>query len=431
MRMMGNKSRHAIVIGGGVIGGFVAYYLLEKGWSVTVVDKDRFGQGASSGNCGLIVPNHILPLNSLDTLIKSLKWMLSEDSPLYIRPRIDAGLIRWFCQFARHAYPKDILISARGRHALLKSSFDLYPAFMEAEKVACDWELTGSLHIYRSAESWKAYHRTDAFLRRFGIQAQALDRTAVLDLVPDLTKNVSGGWLYRQTALLRPERLMSELRRILLDRDARILENCAVQAFRQKNGLASAIVTRNAELPADAFVLATGAWAPSFEKVLGGKLPIQPGKGYSITVNRPQAFPQIPCFFEEQRVVSTPWSDACRLGGTMEFSGFDTCLNQRRLRALTNAFQSYSDQWQCKGKKEEWCGFRPMTVDGLPFIDRSPRLKNVMIAAGHNMIGMSAAPGTGKLVAEIIAGTPPHIDPHPYSIARHHQYYRRAKLRMP
>jgi len=411
-------SKHVIIIGGGVIGGFAAYYLLEKGWSVTIVDKDRFGQGASSGNCGLIVPNHILPLNSLGTLAKALKWMLSEDSPLYIKPRLDAGLIKWFCQFARHAHPKSVLRSARGRHALLKSSFELYPVFMESEKASCDWDVGGSLHIYRSIKAWKDYRRTDLFLRGFGIQAQALDRNAILGLVPTLGKGVSGGWFYRQTAVLRPERLLSELRRILLSRGVRILENCPVQTFRQENDLAAAIVTGDAELPADAFVLATGAWAPSFENVLGCKLPIQPGKGYSVTMDRPQIFPGIPCFFEEQRMVSTPWPDACRLGGTMEFSGFDTHLNQRRLEALTRGFEGYSDQWRFKGRKEEWCGFRPMTMDGLPFIGRSPRLNNVMIAAGHNMIGLSAAPGTGKLVAEIMTGVSPHIDPHPYRIAR-------------
>ena len=219
------KSKHVIIIGGGIIGGFAAYYLLEKGWSVTIVDKDRFGQGASSGNCGLIVPNHILPLNSLNTLTKALKWMLSEDSPLYIKPRLDAGLIKWFCQFAWHAHPKAVLKSAMGRHALLQSSFKLYPAFMEAEKVDCDWDMGGSLHIYRSAKDWNDYRKTDAFLKPFGIEAQALDREAVLQLVPGLGSGISGGWFYRQTAHLRPEQLMSELQRILLSRGAQILEN--------------------------------------------------------------------------------------------------------------------------------------------------------------------------------------------------------------
>ncbi len=418
---MMKKSKHVIIIGGGVIGGFAAYYLLEKGWSVTIVDKERFGQGVSSGNCGLIVPNHILPLNSLSTLTKALKWMLSEDSPLYIKPRLDAGLIKWFCQFARHAHPKAILRSAKGRHALLKSSFELYPTFMKAEKVDCDWDTGGSLHIYRSAKDWNDYRRTNTFLKSYGIEAQALNRKDVLQLVPGLGNGISGGWLYRQTAHLRPERLMSGLQRILLKHGVQILDNCPVQTFQHRNDHATGIVTRDSTLGADAFVLATGAWAPEFEKVLGCSLPIQPGKGYSITMDKPQKFPGIPCFFEEQSMVSTPWPDACRLGGTMEFSGFDSHLNPRRIGALTRGFNGYFHQWHDRGNKEEWCGFRPMTMDGLPFIDRSPRLKNVMIAAGHNMIGLSAAPGTGKLVADIMAGAPPHIEPHPYRIARHHK----------
>ena len=139
-------------------------------------------------------------------------------------------------------------------------------------------------------------------------------------------------------------------------------------------------------------------------------------------MDRPSTFPEIPCFFEEQSMVSTPWPDACRLGGTMEFSGFDTHLNPQRLGALTRGFDGYSAQWQSNARKEEWCGFRPMTMDGLPFIDHSPRLKNVIVAAGHNMIGLSAAPGTGKLVAEIMDKAPPHIDPRPYRIDRNPQH---------
>jgi len=419
---MAKKSKRVIIIGGGIIGGFTAYYLSEKGWSVIVVDKEGFGQEASSGNCGLIVPNHILPLNSLDTLTKAFGWMLTKDSPLYIKPRLDTGLMKWFCQFAWHARPKAILDSAAGRHALLQSSFKLYPGFIRAENVTCDWDMGGSLHIFRSARAWNAYRRTGALLNRFNIQSEPLDRKAIREFVPALAKGVSGGWFYRQTAHLRPERLMSELRRILVGRGVQILENCPVRSFRQDNDRAVSIVTQDQKLSADAFVLATGAWAPDFERVLGCRLPIQPGKGYSITMDRPSAFPELPCFFEDQSMVSTPWPDECRLGGTMEFSGFDSRLNPQRLNALTRGFDGYSEQWQSHAIKEEWCGFRPMTMDGLPFIDHSPRLKNVIVAAGHNMIGLSTAPGTGKLVADILDDALPDIDPRPYRIDRNPQH---------
>ncbi len=412
------RSKHVIIIGGGVIGGFTAYYLLDKGWSVTVIDKDRFGEGASKGNCGLIVPNHILPINSLDTIIKGLIWMFKKDAPLYVRPRYIPRMLPWFSQFAYFSRPKSIQTSAIARHALHQSSFDLFPEFIKTENIVCDWNLGGSLHVYKSEKAWQDYGKTDAFLRRYDIQAERLDQAAVRDLEPSLGDDICGAWHYRQTAHLRPELLLSELRRILENRGVRILEHCPVRSFKSQNGRATAVQTDRKILTAEAFVLAAGVWAPAFAKALGCHLPIQAGKGYSITMKRQPVFPTIPCFFEELRVVSTPWPDACRLGGTMEFSGLDSNLNQKRLSALTTGLQHYTASPQPNGVLDEWCGFRPMTPDGLPFMDWSPRLQNVMIAAGHNMIGISVGPASGKLVAEILDHSRPHIDPYPYRLSR-------------
>ncbi len=116
--------------------------------------------------------------------------------------------------------------------------------------------------------------------------------------------------------------------------------------------------------------------------------------------------------------MATPWADGFRLGGTMEFSGFDDSLNPKRLKALLKGAGQYMPGVATGTIEKEWCGFRPMTVDGLPIIDRSPQLKNVTIAAGHNMLGLSMGPGTGRLVAEMINRERPHIDPQPYSLKR-------------
>ena len=412
------RSKHAIIIGGGVIGAFTAYFLLDRGWSVTVVDKDGFGEGASKGNCGLIVPNHILPLNSLNTIIKGFIWMFKKDAPLYVSPGYIPKLLRWFTRFAYYSRPKAVLESALGRHALLTSSYNLFPEFINEEKVACDWKLGGGLHVYKSEKAWLGHGKTDAFLRRYNIQAESLDKDAARKLEPSLADDICGAWHYSENAHLRPERLMSELRRILVDRGARILEHCPVRSFHSRNGRATAVQTDHDVMPADAFVLATGAWSPVFEKTLGCRLPIQPGKGYAITMNAQPVFPKIPCFFEELRVVSTPWPDACRLGGTMEFNGLDNRLNNRRLAALASGLRSYTTSPHINGMLDKWSGFRPMTMDGLPFMDWSPRLQNIMIAAGHNMIGISVAPASGKLVAEIMDHTQPHLDPSPYRIGR-------------
>lgn len=412
------KSNHIIVIGGGIIGAFSAYYLLDRGWAVTIVEKDEFGIGASSGNCGLIVPNHIFPLNSLENLIKAFSWMFKKDSPLYVRPRIDPGLIRWFFQFIKKIGSKSVLKAAEGRHALLKSSWGLYQELIASENIHCDWEVAGSLHAYQSPKAWNSYRRTDKMLKGYGIKAAALDRKEVMALEPLLGEQVCGGWHYDQTAHLQPERLLSELKRILIQRGAHILEHHQVISIRVQSGSATSIITNQTDISGDAFVLAAGAWSPNFSKMLGCDLAIQPGKGYSITIPKPLNFPRIPCFFEEQRVVTTPWSDTCRLGGTMEFSGFDDRLSTHRLSALRQSVMSYSPKCRITQQGEEWCGFRPMTTDGLPYIDYSPRLGNVMIAAGHNMIGLSVAPGSGKLVAEMIDNSSPHINPNAYRLDR-------------
>jgi D-amino-acid dehydrogenase len=151
---------------------------------------------------------------------------------------------------------------------------------------------------------------------------------------------------------------------------------------------------------------------------LGVRLPIQPGKGYSITMGRPALCPQIPCYLHERRVVATPWPSGYRLGGTMEFSGFDTELDRPRLDALTSAAGEYLRQPLGRPVIEEWAGLRPMTFDDLPVIGRVPGLANLMLATGHGMLGVTTAPATGKLAAELICGEPPHIDPSPFRLER-------------
>jgi D-amino-acid dehydrogenase len=198
----------------------------------------------------------------------------------------------------------------------------------------------------------------------------------------------------------------------------RVRENCAVSGLRGERGRARAATTPGGELEADAFVVAAGALTPLLNRHLGCKLPIQPGKGYSITMPRPAKCPVYPLIFEEHRVAVTPMRSGYRLGSTMEFAGYDESLNRRRLAILTDAARLYLHEPTREPVQEEWWGWRPMTPDSLPVIGRSPAYENVLVAAGHNMLGVSMAPATGKLVAELLGGQAPHLDPAPYSAGR-------------
>src|SRR5207244_9989552 len=201
-------------------------------------------------------------------------------------------------------------------------------------------------------------------------------------------------------------------------RGVTIRERCPMTGFVTERGHARVLLTAGGELPADAFVVATGAWTPLLNRHLGCRVPIQPGKGYSLTMPRPAKCPAIPLIFEEHRVAVTPLRSGYRLGSTMEFAGYDTTLNPRRLALLKEGARHYLEEPYTEPIQEAWFGWRPMTPDSLPIIDRSPALSNVFITAGHNMLGVSMAPATGRLVAELLGGTTPHIDSTPYRATR-------------
>jgi len=283
----------------------------------------------------------------------------------------------------------------------------------------CEWDSTGLLFVYTSKHEFDAYAATDALLReRFQTSADRIDRDALLAQEPALSPRVAGAWLYKSDAQLRPDALMRSLRSMLEQQGVEIVENTTAESFAKSETKATSVKAGARTFDADAFVLATGAWSPQFEQELGLRLPIQPGKGYSLTYPRPEKVPTRPMIFHERRVACSPFRSGFRLGSTMEFSGYDDSINRRRLQILTDAAREYLAE-PVEGKvEEEWYGWRPMTYDSLPIIGSARRMKNVYVAAGHSMLGVTLAPATGRLIADLVCDKKPSIDPRPYSPAR-------------
>jgi D-amino-acid dehydrogenase len=411
--------KHVVVIGGGVIGAACAYYLSRRGLAVTILDSGPFGSGSSHGNCGYVCPSHVLPLAAPGAMWMGLKALVARNSPLKVRPRLDPALWNWFWQFSRCCNPQQVLASGRAIHALLTSSRQLYDELLAQEKIECEWEAKGLLFVFQTKAAFEHYAETDELLgSEFGYRARRLDGREMTDFEPALKDNLAGGWLNELDAHLRPDRLMAELKRVLLARGVMIHENCAAGAFVRENGQARAVHTPAGELASDAFVLAAGALSPQWSRQLGCRLPIQPGKGYSITMPRPARCPLVPMIFEEHRVAVTPFQSGYRLGSTMEFAGYDRTIRRERIELLKSAARMYLHEPLAEPVQEEWFGWRPMTPDSVPIIGVSPELANVWIASGHSMLGLSMATGTGKLVAEMITGEPLHIESAAYSPCR-------------
>jgi D-amino-acid dehydrogenase len=408
-----------VVVGGGVIGACAAYYLTRAGCRVTVLDRGRFGAACSHANCGFICPSHALPLAVPGAIWSTLKTLFRRNSPLKVRPAIVVRNLGWFLNFARRCNDRDMIGAGRAIQALLNSSRTLFDDLLRDEGLNCEWETKGLLFVFQSARAFDHHAHTDELLHReFNLGARRFDAAELAALEPALVPGLAGGYLHETDAHLRPDRLMSELKRVLLARSVEVREECTMTGFVFSKDAATAVRTTGGDIPADHFVVAMGAWTPLLNHELGCRVPIIPGKGYSVTMPRPALCPTYPLIFEEHRVAVTPFASGYRLGSTMEFSGYDESLNRSRLSILTEAAKLYLKEPLAEPVLEEWWGWRPMTYDGLPVIDRSPAMRNVLIAAGHNMLGLSMATATGKLAAELIGGAKPHIDPGPYSLTR-------------
>jgi len=408
-----------IVIGGGVIGTASAYYLAKAGCRVTLVEQYLQGAGCSDGNCGLIARTHVLPLNEPGAVHTGLGSFFARNSALKIRLRTGPALWGWLVQFAWHSNRAAMIESARARQALLESSAALFDELFAEESIFCEFEKRGVLFVFQTEKAMKGFetHRR-MMTETFGIEARRYEGSELVELEPALKRGLAGAWHFPDDAQLRPEKLLAGWREALTRRGVTIRERVEVLGFRRKGAKAVAVTTTDGPLEADAFVLAAGALSPRFARQLSCRIPIQPGKGYSLTMARPKRCPTIPLNFQEHKVVVTPFASGYRLGSMMEFSGYDVSLPARRLNLLRRAAEHYLHEPYVEPVDEAWYGWRPMTYDGKPLVGPCPAMGNVVVASGHNMLGLSMAPATGRLVTELLTGQPPHIDPEPLAVTR-------------
>ena len=409
-----------VVVGGGVVGAACAFYLREAGVSVTLIDQGAFGRGCSHGNCGYVSPSHILPLCQPGAVTRTLKTMFSRNSPFYLKPRFSPELWGWMWRFARRCNQRDMLEAGRARQALLDSSRAMYGDLIANGTLTdCDWHAVGLFFVHLSHSHFEHYAETDELLRReFGLGARAVPGDELIQMEPALKPGIAGAWLYECDAHLKSDLVMQAWRRALEARDVEIREQCKLLKLEKSGGHISGLVTDTGTLKPRETIFATGAWSPLLQGELGCRIPVQPGKGYSMTMVRPEQCPKYPMIFEEHRVAVTPLTNAYRLGSTMEFAGYDASLNRKRLGLLSAGARHYLHTPTAEPVLEEWTGWRPMSCDGKPIIGRIPRLNNAWLATGHSMLGLSMATGTGKLVAQLLTGQPTHIDPHPYRVDR-------------
>ncbi|CAG1006624.1 D-amino-acid dehydrogenase [Phycisphaerales bacterium] len=408
-----------IVVGSGIVGASCAYELALRGWSVELIDRAAFGAGCSHGNCGYICPSHVYPLARPGAIAATLPLMFRPNSPFKVRIRPDLSLLAWFAKFSRCCDARKAEETSIALHALLVAAKVRYEEIMALEKIDCDYEARGCLFISMHEAHMSAFEADNRrMIDRFGYGARRLNGAELARMEPTLRDGLGGAWMFDCDSHLRSDRFMSGMKAVLTRRGVVIRENCEARALEGSGERAATLATSRGPLRADAFVFATGAWTPLLSELIGIRLPIVPGKGYSVTARRPAHCPAYPMVFDEHRVAITPFGTGYRIGSTMEFAGYDERLRPERIALLKDSAALYLRHSEPLADEEPWWGWRPMVPDGRPFIDFVPRFKNVMVAAGHSMIGMSTGPATGQLVAEMLGGEEPHLEPGWFRVGR-------------
>lgn len=406
-----------VVIGAGAIGLATALALVEAGRRVRVLDAGAPGAATSYGNCGTITPSHAPPLAAPGMIAQALKWMFTPDAPLYIPPRLDPGLWRWLLRFARRCNPRDWQASAQARAALLHDARQRFDAWVARYGLECEFRNDGLDYVFGDARRFAQYRDECALLAQWGIRAEVIDGADYIRQDPAFRDGIAGAIHFPGDAHLRPEQYTAELARVLRARGVVIDAHCRVQAI-VPDGAGSCVQTEHGKRHAREVVIATGPWSPVLAAQLGLHLPVQAGKGYSITYSAPHLMPRRPVVLKDRWVFVVPWRDRLRIGSTMEFSGRDTQLNATRLAALERAAAEYLQAPCGPAVIERWYGWRPMTWDDVPVLGAVPGHPHVWLAAGHGMLGISMSTASGQLMADLITGRAPALDPHPYRAER-------------
>jgi len=410
--MKSDSAQHVVIVGGGVIGLSTAYYCSQRGYKVTLIERlPAQRDGCSFGNAGMIVPSHFVPLAAPGMVALGLKWMWNPESPFYIKPRLSWDLLNWGWKFWQASTKQRVAAAAPVLRDLNLASRALYEQ-LASSGIECGLQRKGLLMLCKSQHALDEEAAMASEAQKLGIPAEVHDARGTQSLDPDVKMDVTGSVFFPLDCHLQPEKYVHGLEAAVLERGGKLLWNTEVEKWHMENGQIRALSTTAGEVNGDIFVLSAGSWSPENARQLDLKLPMQAGKGYSLTLTKPRQLPQICSIFVEARIAVTPMGQALRFGGTMEMSGLNEHIDPRRVQGIIKAVPNYYPEFQTTDFEgiEPWRGLRPCSPDGLPYLGRTKRYRNLVIATGHAMMGLSLAPITGKLVSEIVAGEQPEID---------------------
>lgn len=417
MQQVQDQPFDTVIVGGGAVGVCAAYYLHRAGQRVAVVDQGAIGGACSAGNAGMIVPSHIVPLAAPGVIRKGLRWLFSRSSPLYIKPRLDADLLRWLWQFRGFCTEAHVTRSIPVLRDLSLASVAL---FEEMKESGLDFAFhqDGLLMVFETAKGEQENVEMARLAEDAGLDVTVLDADALRACEPNLRPPARGAVLYHQDAHLDPAAFVDTLHTHLEEEGVVFLPDTTAEGFTRENGHIRAIQTANGLIRGEAFVLAAGAWTPALAAPLGVRVPVLPGKGYSVRCPAPADAPRLPIIFTEAKTTLTPMGDDLRFAGTLELTDLAPTIDPLRVRPIQAMARRYAPEAPTAAVENVWHGFRPCSPDGLPLIGPALGFENLLLATGHGMMGITLAPITGQLIAAQLTAETPLVNRDPFSAQR-------------
>ena len=393
------------IIGGGIIGLSCAVKLAEAGADVVVIEKNEVGYGCSYGNAGWMTPCFAMPLPMPGMLIKSMKWMLNPSGPLYIKPVPSVLLSQWLTRFLLS------MTEAKAQTAIealvklsIKSLQDYKQLALEYPEI--DMQQKGLLMVSATRDGVKAATQEMELVAKHGIPGSFLTGEQIKEFEPALRGNLLGGVYFSQEAHAEPLKVVQALAKKAQKLGVKILEHTEFQkaniATDGKTKKIKSIQTSNGEMVSDSFVLAAGSWSQALADNLSLNVPIMGGKGYALIVDKLEAQPKVPIMIVDRKIAITPRANSLRIAGTLELVNQDFSITERRVKAIFEGAKEFLQIPNDIKVHETWRGLRPCTPDGVPLIGWAKDYSNLMMACGHQMLGLQAGLGTGQLVSDLV-----------------------------
>jgi len=413
--------KNVVVIGGGIIGLSSAYYLQQSGHRVTVIDKGDFLDNCSYGNAGYVCPSHFIPLATPGIVWKGLKWMLNSRSPFYVRPSLNRSLIDWGFRFIKSATHKKVEAAAVPLTDIALLSQQEYKAWSALPGFDFAYQQKGLLEIFQThIVAEHAKHSIEKG-RELGLDAELISYEELQKMEPQTKINALGAIFFKCDSHLYPNKLMTVLINDLTKKGVQLIANEEVKGFEKDGRRITKVITSKNEHEGEEIVIATGAWSREIAAMVDTRISMMPGRGYSLTLENSKYLLNHPAILVEGRVAVSPMDgNKIRFGGTMEVVPVTAPPRYHRVEGILKSVKRFFPEFEIAMPSTDklWYGYRPCSADGLPYLGRINSYKNVVVATGHAMLGLSLGAGTGKLVSELINEKEPSINISAFKVER-------------